>query len=828
MNWRNELMDAGAMYHTFAGDGRDRYYEYLLNEAKAKKKKQDDIDRKAKEDMEKRKREAAGQGAVPQISTTATPGAPTIATPTPGQQAINPAATPYGGSFGDEIATGGLMRRGGKVRRFADGGPVKPEDEKVRPRRIPEGPRDPELQFDKGRTGPLPSGYGVTPVDSPRYSGGYAVPRYEDGGLATQAEQEAADKSEADLIVESLLRRDLASDREPAGGSDDATLSTGNARRPAPADSNDTGLGTPLRPHQQNQLEFEARTRVVPPAMPVGQEALDTRIPVPKESPARGWLNRPGPESEEAAGAREKMGDWTERMADRKRQRREAGQVTSGERARAFEPMTPQQLRESMERRAEAAKVRGEEGSLTDANAAAPPDIVYPQKLDAEGRLVGGEPEPERPAVAPSQNLPGRPQTPAGGPTAASAAQAPSRQSYPEFAPNDAAAAAVTARRSGAPSAYGPVPRSAPGDEGHPGGGGKPYPIVRPGQGKPQQQTGGGGGGTAGGGGGSGTTGPGSGNGAVAAPPTGAIRTEDPRTRTAAFDPGSERISPSGQTAARQFNQQGQLIVPTRQELQQMVATAAQGRMDANGGAPAIGDGAVSRQNARAAVRQVDPTGQLTEGQALLVFMHSKYRQLLAHGYTKEAAEMAWGLIQAANLEAASLGLQARDQIRAGDYAAGRQTLANAANWAPDGMVHKATPNGIATYDSNGRLVGQMPVDGKEALRLALGFADGSLIWSALQGAVQSRMPVDKDAEGRGLRNDLTRVQIETAKQRLQALRARGQGGGAQAQDLERFILTRGRMPQQASSGGGGGGEGNYVFENAANAGDAVQDNPNG
>ena len=380
------------------------------------------------------------------------------------------------------------------------------------------------------------------------------------------------------------------------------------------------------------------------------------------------------------------------------------------------------------------------------------------------------------------------------------------RDRMPELAPG----AIETNRPPGTPGVYGPVggPRQPTGGEAEVTAKPTPYPVVRgkntvpkpTAQSQPAQ------------GGQPGTTGPGSGNGNVPAPPTaaGAVRTEDPRTRTAAFDPGRERINTDQTTAARQMDQQGNVVYPSQQELASMVATAAQGRVGANGEPATIGDGAINRDNLYSLVGQHNQGGQLTNGQAMLAGMHAKFKMLLSQGRAKEAATMAWGIIQAANLEAASLGMVARDQIRNGDTQAGLKTLAQAADWSPDGKKHVATQNGIATYDANGNLTANTVIDGRRALGLALGFADGSamhnLIWDALKGSASLLNPPDKNAEGRGLVNELRRLQVEAARRKLAGGGGKGGGESAQATALKHYLAT-GNLPSTPSTSGGSSSE---------------------
>jgi len=182
-----------------------------------------------------------------------------------------------------------------------------------------------------------------------------------------------------------------------------------------------------------------------------------------------------------------------------------------------------------------------------------------------------------------------------------------------------------------------------------------------------------------------------------------------------------------------------------------------------------------------------------------MVGMTSRYQQLLAKGRVKEAAAMAWGLIQAANLEAASFGEVAKDQLRRGDITGATQSIVGGLDYTPDGMGHRAVPGGIETYDvKTGRVTNFTKMDGQTALKIALGMSDGSMLFGALQKAATLVAPPDKDAQGRALREELTRLRIAREQQRLAAGPGGGRGGGrgakapaaksAEAQELDKIF----------------------------------------
>jgi hypothetical protein len=820
MTFRNEVMDFVATYKAMSPTAQDRYYDLLEQEAKRKRKEEEELERQGKRGEEEYRRRVglppSGTPGAPQALPPSTPG---MSFPAPQQAAVPPQGAAINTNW-PEFAP--AMRRGGMVRKHADGGPIKAlrPGQTWRPRQDEPPPFDQMMwnirNKEEWKRPPRP-GEPMNQRDDDEgqaYRRGGAVKRFDSGGQVT-AEDE---RSEADLILRGIMNRDIGT---PDYGAD-AGQQYRREARPDEVTSEMVGPGEPteLNPHSP----IGGYGPPVQPDQPLGPSdvaAIKTTTPPPvRKSPYRAWIEGEGGIDEDARAAREKTEEWQQRMNARKAARRGAGAVAAEERQHVFEPQTPEQRRESLERSAAAEATRNE---------TRPPDVVYPQRTEELQALDTRPPVPQLPPVAtppgsgapvlrnnrgqaiddegnviPEPAAPPRvrgPETETGGTPDVERPTTP----YPAVTP----APSVYGKVPGPPSETGGAPEAASP---------KPYPT-KPGQpNKPAQtSSAGGGGGGGGGGAGGGNTGPGSGNGSVPAPPPGG-RTEDPRTRVAAFDPGRERINPDQTTGARQFNAQGQVVPPTPQEMQTMIATAAQGRAGPNGEAPPIGSGAVGRDTLQSLVGEYRQGGQYSEGQALMAGMHAKYRYLLSKGRAKEAAQMAWGLIQAANLEAASLGMVARDQARSGDLAGSRQTLAKALDWAPDGTTHKASANGIDTYDASGRLVNRAAVDAKTALALSLGLSDGTLIWNALSSAAETLMPKDKGAEGRALSNELRRLQIEGAKRKLAGGGGKGgTGESQQARDLRHYLAT-GQIPKSDGGGGGGGGSDNdqWVFANPA------------
>jgi hypothetical protein len=166
---------------------------------------------------------------------------------------------------------------------------------------------------------------------------------------------------------------------------------------------------------------------------------------------------------------------------------------------------------------------------------------------------------------------------------------------------------------------------------------------------------------------------------------------------------------------------------------------------------------------------------------------------------------MAYGLIQAASLEAASYGMVARDALKAGDHVSALNSTVEALNYLPDGKTFKASPDGktITAYNAQtGQPTGSAQVSPQQLLALITGISDGSLLWQALQTSASALTKPDRNAEGRQLTNALRREQIEGARLRNNKLRTGGGGGRGTAG----FSDPGARLNALLSGGQRGGG----------------------
>lgn len=203
---------------------------------------------------------------------------------------------------------------------------------------------------------------------------------------------------------------------------------------------------------------------------------------------------------------------------------------------------------------------------------------------------------------------------------------------------------------------------------------------------------------------------------------------------------------------------------------------------------------------------RVDPAAALTR------YMVYKYNALSALGHTAEANQMAFEVLQRLNIEAARHGGIALDFMEKGEYEAAITALQQAHAFTPDGLklaVSQDAKTGVMLDEFTG-LPTSMPfrITPQFVLGSSLGLANGRGMWNMLairarqfahagsgRGGAQS---VDRDAEGRGLRNELTR-------ERLRVLKARGAGGGKkgggglteeQAADARRLAALTSGKPQ--------------------------------
>ena len=320
---------------------------------------------------------------------------------------------------------------------------------------------------------------------------------------------------------------------------------------------------------------------------------------------------------------------------------------------------------------------------------------------------------------------------------------------------------------------------------------------------------------------------------------------EKPETRTAAYDPTYDRADPTtGRTLPRQLDARGQAIVtgppppPVAQGdggppgspagsgsslssstgyTNQQIATTLTGastlvRPGVDGGPPPPGHLAASRPMFNAFVQAHNEGGKLTPGEAMIAGMTGKYMAMLSQGRVDQANRMAYGILQAANLEAAAHGAAGRDALARGDIQGARQAAVDGLNYIADGVSHRLSADGsmIESYDPRtGLVTGQTPADGRIVLATLLGLDNGTLFWKTLQASAQMLQKPDRNAEGRQLTNDLRRRQIAMADYRLaHPPQPRGGGGGATTSPgMSKFqadlARTRGERPPQQSVAAG-------------------------
>jgi len=744
MALRNEVFDAIAAYKAL-DNPQDKYAEEMYKKQRRSNRRDDEVDRAAQREIdEENRRRAAGLPPVQTIASTGTPG-----TNSPEQP-----------SFGSVMEQGALntqspqfkFRRGGRVGRYDRGGPA-----------TYGGSPDPaELLHDEAEGRP-----------NQRYDPLAAnVNR-------TTAAPDFADQNDA--IVQQLLKDD------PAGTP--ASISRG---LPKQEQALDPGLQYQTEAKQMAAQQFANVPADTMPPLPDVNRNL--KGPPEKRTSMIGRALAPIARRAGAVGG-EVLGDLTRsdlnptgykshlygtgdpdnafpnynddpELYQRIIRQREMDRVRMG-------PMTAAGPTEKAEREAALEQLRTEGDRPVPPPQPAPPagPPAYQQPYTGLRNEPAQPPGPAAPPPAPpappaaAPAAPGAPARP-GAPPAPPSTQAPPgapKPAPPPPAPRPPADPRALDYRAFDERATPPVP----GTPGYPAKPVTPGPAVTAGGARSANA------------GGQGSSGPGGGNATQPAPPPGAasanapstaLKTNAPRgslgdqSRTAAFDPTGKTV-PGDLTDPRNIGAVDQAGV----DIRGTGVSPADLRTTINGamsvapanGANVAGNGAVQRDTYRSFVAAHNQGGKLTAGQALLVGMVGRYKALLSQGRQQEAAQMAWGLIQAANIEAASYGKVAMDQLRAGDPRA-VQSLANGADHLPDGRDHRASADGrfIETYDENGKLVGRVAMDGKMALQLAMGLANGSLMWDALQQTVASMKTPDKNAEGRALDNEYKRLRI--------------------------------------------------------------------
>jgi hypothetical protein len=166
---------------------------------------------------------------------------------------------------------------------------------------------------------------------------------------------------------------------------------------------------------------------------------------------------------------------------------------------------------------------------------------------------------------------------------------------------------------------------------------------------------------------------------------------------------------------------------------------------------------------------------------------------------------MAFGLIQAASIEAASYGYVARDQFKMGDYKGALENAVAGANYVPDGVTFKVGPDGrtLVAMNGQGQVTGQAAVTPQQLMGMITGLASGQLIWQALQTSAAALTKPDKNAEGRALSNQIKRNSLLLQERRL--AKPTGGGGGsamspAAAEAAARLAQLGGRAPVAAAA----------------------------
>jgi hypothetical protein len=222
-----------------------------------------------------------------------------------------------------------------------------------------------------------------------------------------------------------------------------------------------------------------------------------------------------------------------------------------------------------------------------------------------------------------------------------------------------------------------------------------------------------------------------------------------------------------------------------------------------NGQPPYVGQKAASRESLQTVIQQNNNGGQLSPGNAMLRGMMAGYQILLKQGRVDEANKMAYGLIQAANLEMAAHGSYAVDQMRRGDIKGATQTIVQGVDFAPDGMNHRLSANGnaIESVDPRtGKVTGTTPIDGRWILAAATGMRDGTMMWQALQAAAANVPSGRGDQEGRQLRHLIDIERIKALRLRNAKLQA---GGGGAPQLDQRDVESRRLLGQGVGNGRG-------------------------
>ena len=770
MTLKNEIFEGIAAYKGLTPTSQDDYYNYRLQQLKNKQKKDDEVEAEGKAEVDRQNARRMGvTGPVaPTVASSAVPGSPQTAMAT-GWDPSQPAGP-------DNVP---VARQGGMIRKFRPGGPVTPPE--------PDDDDDEEDDSDPfidrllsplGRDAPTEAKAKrkALKTDTP-------VQSFADGGSAGGSgspDPNLPDPGDAPP-VDNLIRELLQRGNEQAGerinrdvGEPWTVLAPNSEWAKEGATQRAANLDKTRGAQARDEQAFQTSAPTVQPTTRAGR-VLTAINDVVSPPGSRGETTRRERDLADVRTARDKIpGLLTPSTPGEVATTSEAAAAKQREVARGGPEPTPEPPDPT-----DPAVLAGiEPSSWTDraldtarSAADAIPAMVRRAAGAAEpapvGAGAGTAAGPQVAAAAPA--APPRPTQP---PPTALQPRTPWTQQAPQ--PSLGLPAEALQRPSAAPPpAQAPPPAAPPAPKTGPTGTSSSPAPPAPGSTTPNAPS------------------------TAPKPPKGSLGDQ---TREKAFDPTADMNDPGN---AHRVDTSGQTINVTPQDIHTVLG-AGMSQAPAGGAMPPPGQGAVSRPMFNQWIAAHDQGGRLTSGQALIAGMVGKYKALLSQGRQAEASQMAWGLMQAANLEAASYGDVAADAYKAGDQRGVTSAVAKAADLQPDGMHHRPSADGrsVETYDSNGRLTGVTRMDGSMALAAIMGLRDGTLMWQALQQAVASTQKPDRNAEGRQLTNELRRQQIEGARLRNKKLASGGGGGGGGTAAGQQLASLFGQTKPEAYTGG--------------------------
>lgn len=217
------------------------------------------------------------------------------------------------------------------------------------------------------------------------------------------------------------------------------------------------------------------------------------------------------------------------------------------------------------------------------------------------------------------------------------------------------------------------------------------------------------------------------------------------------------------------------------------------------------GVGAMPAEKAQSIVQAWNGGGALTPGAAMVRYMVAKHKLLAERGQSAAANQMAFEVLQRLNLEAAENGSRAVEFARAGNSRAALDALTRAHDFVPDGVSFQHSRDGrsmVLVNEYTGQpLTPVSPVTPQAILKMALGLSDGSMMWDYLLSRAAQRPGApkpDRDAEGRALRNEGTRLANELKRKKLAG--GGGKGGGGVDPAFAQFQALRGDRPASGNT----------------------------